>query len=80
VFIGANADIASSMTNGHAIYANKGGLVQLGDGAKVSTTGNNAYALYASREQQGNYKDNVRQGYIYLGGGATLRAENSPIV
>lgn len=80
VFVGSNADISTSMTNGHAVYANKGGLVQLGDGVKVSTTGENAYALYASREQQGIYTQNVKSGYIYLGGGATLRAENSSIV
>ena len=80
VFMGSGADISTTMSEGHAVYANKGGLVQLGDGAKVSTTGNNAYALFASREQQGNHTDNIRPGYIFLGGGATLRAENSAIV
>lgn len=80
VFVGNNSTIETSTRNGHAVYANKGGLVQLGDGASITTTGLGAYALYASTEQQGTYTNNVRPGYIYLEGGATLRATNSNIV
>ncbi len=80
VFMGAQSDIATAMDEGHAVYANKGGLVQLGDRTKVVTTGDDAYALYASREQQGDYADNIREGYIFLAGGVALRAENSAVV
>ncbi|MEN3929446.1 autotransporter outer membrane beta-barrel domain-containing protein [Microvirga sp. W0021] len=80
VFIGNNATIETSTITGHAVYANKGGFIQLGDGADIKTTGTNAYALYAATEQQGTYTDNVRPGYIYLAGGATLRATNTAIV
>ena len=88
-FIGGGSTISDSMKNGHAVYANKGGLVQLGDGVNVSATGAGGYALYAATEQQGSYDGiraapsygvsngnvrNVRPGYIYLEGGATLRA------
>jgi len=76
VFIGSDSTISTSTRNGHAVYANKGGLVQLGDGVNVSTTGAGAYALYAATEQQGSYATNVRPGYIFLEGGATLRVTN----
>ncbi|MGF6906925.1 autotransporter outer membrane beta-barrel domain-containing protein [Fusobacterium sp. PH5-44] len=77
VFVGNNAQIESNAKKGHAVYANKGGLVQLGSDATIHANGNDAYALFASTEQQGTFTDNVRPGYIYLAGGATLRAENS---
>ncbi|WP_420107852.1 autotransporter outer membrane beta-barrel domain-containing protein [Kluyvera genomosp. 2] len=77
VFIGKNSEISTATSAGHAVYANKGGLIQLGDGVDISTTGANAYAIYASTEQQGTYTDNVRPGSVYLEGGAKLRAANS---
>lgn len=77
VFIGENATIKTSTGSGHAVYANKGGFIQLGDGVDISTTGVNALTIYASTEQQGTYTDNVRPGTVYLSGGATLRATNS---
>lgn len=77
VFIGGNSEISTATKAGHAVYANKGGVIQLGDGADISTTGENAYAIYASTEQQGTYTDNVRPGHVYLAGGAKLRAANS---
>lgn len=80
VFIGNDSTISTSTRNGYAVYANKGGLVQLGDGVNISTTGTGAYAIYAATEQQGTYTDNVRPGYVFLEGGATLRAANSDIV
>lgn len=77
VFIGANSEISTASKTGHAVYANKGGLIQLGDGADISTTGDSALAIYAATEQQGTYTDNVRPGSVYLAGGAKLRAANS---
>lgn len=77
VFIGADSEISTATKAGHAVYANKGGVIQLGDGADISTTGGNAFAIYAATEQQGTYTDNVRSGSVYLVGGAKLRAANS---
>lgn len=77
------SDISTTATNGHAVYANKGGLIQLGDGARVHTSGTNAYALYASAERQqltSSTWSEYRPGYIYLEGGLTLYAEKSAIV
>lgn len=77
VFVGDDAIIKTSTGSGHAVYANKGGFIQLGDGVEISTTGNNAMTIYASTEQQGTYTTNVRPGTVFLAGGATLRAANS---
>ncbi|MCO4161013.1 autotransporter outer membrane beta-barrel domain-containing protein [Citrobacter amalonaticus] len=77
VFVGDDSEISTATKAGHAVYANKGGIVQLGDGADISTTGENAFAIYAATEQQGTYTDNVRPGHVYLAGGAKLRAANS---
>ena len=75
-FIGSNSTVSDNLTNGHAVYANKGGLVELGDGTDVSATGRGGYALYAATEQQGSYTTNIRPGTIYLEGGAKLRVTN----
>jgi len=75
-FVGSDSTISDSMTSGHAVYANKGGFIQLGDSADISATGRNAYALYAATEQQGEFTTNVRPGTIFLEGGATLRVSN----
>lgn len=80
VFLGRGSTISTAANTGHAVYANKGGLIQLGDNVSVTTTGQNAIALYASLEQQGSHTSNIRPGHIYLGGGATLRASGSPYV
>ncbi len=76
-FIGENSNIESNAKKGHAVYANKGGTVQLGDNVKITANGLDAYAIFASTEQQGTYIENVRPGKVYLEGGAALRAENS---
>ncbi len=80
VFVAGASDLASSMRNGHVVYANKGGLIQLGDNTTITANGQDAYALYAATEQQGTYTTNVRPGSIYLEGGATVRANGSSIV
>lgn len=77
VFIGDDSEISTATKAGHAVYANKGGVIQLGDGVDIATTGANAYAIYASTEVQVNYPDNKRPGHVYLAGGAKLRAANS---
>ncbi|WP_042292449.1 autotransporter outer membrane beta-barrel domain-containing protein [Citrobacter sedlakii] len=77
VFIGDDSEISTTTKAGHAVYANKGGLIQLGDGVDISTTGTNAFAIYASTEQQGTYTDNIRPGTVYLAGGAKLRVADS---
>ncbi|CBG90580.1 autotransporter outer membrane beta-barrel domain-containing protein [Citrobacter rodentium] len=77
VFIGDDSEISTTTKGGHAVYANKGGLIQLGDGVDIATTGENAFAIYASTEQQGTYTDNVRPGTVYLAGGAKLRTAAS---
>ena len=76
-FIGENSNIESNAKKGHAVYANKGGTVQLGDNVKITANGLDAYAIFASTEQQGTYTENVRPGKVYLEGGAVLRAQNS---
>ena len=77
VFVGDNAEIESNAKKGHAVYANKGGVIQLGDNAEITANGVDAYAIFASTEQQGTHTDNIRPGKVYLKGGAVLRAENS---
>lgn len=77
VFVGNNAKIGSNAKRGHAVYANKGGVVQLGDNAEITANGIDAYAIFASTEQQGTHTDNIRPGKVFLKGGAILRAENS---
>ena len=80
IFISDNSEIESNAKKGHAVYANKGGTIQLGDSAKINANGLDAYAIFASTEQQGTYTDNIRPGKVYLEGGAALRAENSTYV
>lgn len=77
VFIGDNSQIKSSAVKGHSVYANKGGTIQLGNNAEIYAYGKDAYAIFASTEQQGTYTDNIRPGKVYFEGGALLRAENS---
>ena len=77
VFIGENSQIKSNAINGHSVYANKGGTIQLGDNAEIHANGSNAYAVFASTEQQGTHTDNIRPGKVYFEGGALLRAQNS---
>lgn len=77
VFIGADSIIESNAKKGHAVYANKGGTIQLGNNVEVTANGVGGYALFASREQQSTFTDNIRSGKIYLEGGAKLRAQNS---
>ena len=76
-FIGENSQIESNAKKGHAVYANKGGTIQLGDNAEITANGADAYAIFASTEQQGTHTDNIRPGKVYLEGGAVLRAPNS---
>jgi autotransporter family porin len=76
VFIGENSKIESNAKKGHAVYANKGGTIQLGDNVEITANGLDAYAIFASTEQQGTYVDNVRPGKVYLEGGAVLRVQN----
>ena len=77
IFIGEDSVIESNAKKGHAVYANKGGTIQLGDNVEINAKGIDAYAIFASTEKQGTYADNIRPGKVYLEGGATLRAENS---
>ena len=77
VFVGDNSQIESNAKNGHAVYANKGGLIHLGDKTQIVTNGQDAYAIFASTERQASFSDNIRPGKVYLKGGVLLRANNS---
>lgn len=89
VFIGDNATITSSSVNqGAAVYANKSGVIQLGNGVKISAP-DSSYHLYASTEKQKLGPNNAteiaeeRPGTILLVGDTTLNengSENSLIV
>lgn len=79
VFIGDNANISSiaqsnSSYKAAAVYANKGGIIQLGNNSTISAP-SNAYYLFASTEKQnkGNNHANEtaeeRPGTILLKGG-----------
>jgi autotransporter family porin len=76
VFVGADSVLSSNMDAGHVVYANKGGLVQLGDGVSATANGTGGYALYAATEKQG-LSGASRPGSIFLEGGATLRAKDA---
>ncbi|MGO3859286.1 MAG: hypothetical protein ACTJHL_08555, partial [Neisseriaceae bacterium] len=87
VFIGDNAVISSagqSSANqqGAAVYANKGGLIQLGNNVTV-TAPEGAYHLYASTEKQNIGTNNAgqvseeRSGTILLAGDANINQSGS---
>lgn len=82
VFIGKDATISSAATSkgkyrSAAVYANKGGLIQLGDNVTVSAP-SNEYYLFASAEKQNIGTNNagdtaeVRPGTILLNGDVTF--------
>lgn len=85
VFIGNNAVISSAgesskTQKGSAVYANKGGLIQLGDNATISAP-EGSYHLYAATEKQNIGTNNpgqvaeARPGTILLAGGATINQD-----
>lgn len=74
VFIGENADISSNSPNGAAVYANKSGIIQLGDNAIISAP-KSSYYLFSATEMQNKGKNHTnetaeeRPGTILLNGG-----------
>ncbi|PHI29186.1 autotransporter family protein [Budvicia aquatica] len=87
VFIGDNAIISSAGKStasykGAAVYANKGGVIQLGNNTSI-TAAEGAYHLFASTEKQNAGKNNVgqvveeRPGTILLKGDTTANKEGS---
>lgn len=79
VFIGENANISSNAPNGAAVYANKSGIIQLGNNAIVSAP-KSSYYLFAATELQNkgtnhaNETAEERPGTILLNGG--IRFDN----
>lgn len=87
VFIGDNANISSAgkSTNsykGAAVYANKGGIIQLGNNVSI-TAPTGAYHLFASTEKQSLGGNNAgqtaeeRPGTILLAGDTTANKDGS---
>lgn len=87
VFIGDNANISSagksnSSYKGAAVYANKGGIIQLGNNVSI-TAPVGAYHLFASTEKQNIGTNNAgqtaeqRPGTILLAGDTTANKDGS---
>lgn len=75
--IGSGATIKTTGNNGYAVYANKGGVIQLqGDSAigaaNVSTTGTGADALRAEKKITAMNNNNALGGVIELAGDTTI--------
>lgn len=87
VFIGDNANISSAGKSngsykGAAVYANKGGIIQLGNNASI-TAPTGAYHLFAATEKQNIGNNNAgqtaeeRPGTILLAGDITANKNGS---
>jgi autotransporter family porin len=64
VILGDGSTIISKGSNAHAVYANRGGVIRLGD-TSITTEKTNAYGIYA---QTAADKNGDRGGQVYLGG------------
>lgn len=69
VLVGNNSNITTQGSLAHAVYANMGGLIRLGDAATIQTGNKNAYALYAETGTAGGVS---KGSVIDLLGGATV--------
>ncbi len=55
--IGNNSQITTNGANAHAVYANRGGVIQLGS-TNITTNNINAYGLYAQTNTVGSLNEN----------------------
>lgn len=69
--IGSGATISTTGNNGYAVYANKGGVVQL-QGGSIETSGTGADALRAEKKITSGNNDNSLGGRIELVGSVTI--------
>ncbi len=69
--IGSGADISTTGANGHAVYANKGGVVQL-QGGSVRALGTGADALRAEVKITPDNNNNALGGRIELAGNVSI--------
>lgn len=69
--IGSGADISTTGNNGYAVFANKGGVVQL-QGGSVTTSGTGADALRVQKTITAGNNNNALGGRIELAGDVTV--------
>lgn len=77
IFIGDNSIISSKAINGHSVFSNQGGLIQLGANTNIEAAGVGGYALYAESKATDSNNNNARGATIYLEGGAKLRVHGN---
>ncbi|MDG9855529.1 autotransporter outer membrane beta-barrel domain-containing protein [Pseudomonas nitroreducens] len=68
VILGDGSTIVSKGSSAHAVYANRGGVIRLGD-TSITTEKTNAYGIYA---QTAADKNGDRGGQVYLGGDTSV--------
>lgn len=68
VILGDGSTIVSKGSSAHAVYANRGGVIRLGD-TRITTEKSNAYGIYA---QTAADKNGDRGGQVYLGGDTSI--------